>query len=282
MQNKKKTPKGASPKKPVWVVCIKQVPREPVFKKKGNSFHMAREATEGILNPHDRFALDFALECKAAGGGKIVVMTMGPPQAEEALREALAFGADQAILLSDPAFAGADTLATACTLAAAIRKIKNYRLILCGAKTMDSDTGQVGPQIAEFLDLPMAAYVDALTCKPEASGTLRVERTLDGFREKLLLELPALITIAGRRKKDKSPLSLRSVEEAFSDPSITHWTLKDLDLSPGRVGEKGSATEAKEYAYLKRSRSGEIFQGKPSEAADKIIAALIEHNSLGG
>ncbi len=270
--------KNVKPLKPTWVVCIKQVPRDPVFKKIGDTFHIAREKTEGILNPHDRFSLDFALDLKKKAGGNIVVMTMGPPQAEDALREGIAYGADKGILLSDPGFAGADTLATAYTLAAAIRKLGDYSLILCGAQTLDSDTGQVGPQLAEFLDLPMVAYVNKLAYKQDA---LRVERRMDGLHEKLLVKLPALVTVASRKEKTRT-LSLGAVEEAFTDLDVSHWTQKDLALSPSLVGLQGSATRAKEYAYLKRSRSGEVFQGKPGEAADKIIAEMIKQNILGG
>ncbi len=264
--------------KPTWVVCIKQVPRDPVFKKIGDTFHIAREKTEGILNPHDRFALNFAMQLKNKAGGEIVVITMGPPQAEEALREGIAYGADKAILLSDPNFAGADTLATAYTLAAGIRKLNSYALILCGAQTLDSDTGQVGPQLAEFLDLPMVAYVDDMSYKQDA---LRVERRMDGLHERLLVPFPALITVTGGQQK-ATALSLGSVEEAFTDIAISRWSQKDLDLAPSRIGFNGSATMAKEYAYWNRSRSGETFQGKPGEAADKIIAEMIKHNILGG
>lgn len=264
--------------KPTWVVCIKQVPREPVFKRTGDAFQIDRARTEGILNPYDRRAIELALSLKEKQGGDVVTLSMGPPQAEEALRETLAFGVDKAVLLSDPAFAGADTLATAYTLAAGVRKLGRFSLILCGARTLDSDTAQVGPQMAEFLDLPMAAYVGKATCRER---TLRVERTLDGVRERLLLPLPALITVAGRMQPER-PLALGSVEEAFGEPQIVRWGGQDLDVDPGRIGWEGSATVADEYAVWKHSRSGEIIQAKPAEAADRILDILVKRNVLGG
>ena len=261
-----------------WVVCIKQVPREPVFKRTGDAYQIDRDRIEGILNPYDRQAIELAVNLKEKQGGEVVVLTMGPPQAEEALREALAFGVDRAVLLSDPAFAGADTLATAYTLAAGVRKLGHFSLILCGARTLDSDTAQVGPQIAEFLDLPMAAYVGKATCKERS---LRVERTLDGVRERLLLPLPALITVAGQMQAER-PLALSSVEEAFGKPKVQRWGRQDLEVDPGRIGWEGSATVADEYAVWKHSRSGEIIQAKPAEAADRILDILVKRNVLGG
>jgi electron transfer flavoprotein beta subunit len=264
--------------KPTWVVCIKQVPREPVFKWTGDAYQIDRDRTEGIMNPYDRGAIELAVNLKEKEGGDVVVLSMGPPQAEEALREALAFGVDRAVLLSDLDFAGADTLATAYTMAAGVRKLGHFSLILCGARTLDSDTAQVGPQIAEMLDLPMAAQVDKASCK---GPSLRVERRLDGARERLLLPLPALITVAGQMQTER-PLSLGSVEGAFGEPEIVRWGEADLDVEPGRIGWEGSATVANEYAIWKHSRSGEIMEVKPAEAADRILDVLVKRSLVGG
>jgi len=264
--------------KPNWVVCVKQVPREPVFRRTEDGLQIDRGRTDGIMNPYDRRALELAVDLKERHGGTVTVLSMGPAQAEEALREALAFGVDRAVLLSDPAFAGADTLATAHTLAAAVRKLGSVSLILCGARTLDSDTAQVGPQMAEILDLPMAAYVVKAFCKER---TLRVERNLDGIRERLLLPLPALITVAGRMQAAR-PLSLGSVEGAFGEPEVARWARQDLEVDPGRIGWQGSATVADEYAIWKRPRSGEIIQASPAEAVNRILEVLVRHNVLGG
>jgi len=262
---------------PTWVVCLKQVPREPVFKRTGDSFQLDRERVEGILNPYDRSALEAARTLKGEAGGSVVAVTMGPPAAEEVLREAMALGADRAVLLTDPEFAGADTLATAHVLAAAVRKLDRFDLILCGARTLDSDTGQVGPQLAELLDVPMAAYVLSVALRKDE---LRVERRLDGTREKLAIKLPALITVEGQARI-KDPVSLKLLEQAFLERSITRWTREDLAVDPSCVGWTGSATRAKEYRVIERKRSGEVLECGTGEAVDRILSILMDRNILG-
>jgi electron transfer flavoprotein beta subunit len=260
-----------------WVVCIKQVPRDPVFKRVENYFKVDRDRTEGILNPADRDALDVARDLKAAAGGWIVAISMGPPQADEVLREALACGADRAVLLSDPCFAGADTLATALTLAAAVKKLGKVSLVLCGSRTLDSDTGQVGAQLAEMLDVPMASNVDRVSCR---KNSLRVERRLDGLRESLEIPFPALIAVE-RQQKKPAATSLQAMEKAFDDLPVDRWTRKELGLDPAEVGWEGSATWARDFAYWKKKRSGEKLEGDVEEAADRILSILLERNTLG-
>jgi len=259
-----------------WVVCVKQVPREPVFKRVDTYFRVDRDRTEGILNPADRDALEMARELREKHGGRIVAISMGPPQAEEVLREALACGADRAVLLSDPAFAGADTLATARTLAAAIRKLGGFSLVLCGARTLDSDTGQVGPQLAEMLDIAMASRADRVSCR---EGSLRVERRMDGFRETLEMPLPALLTVE-RLQRTPAAVSLQSLERAFDGLPVERWTREDLGLEPGEVGWEGSATWAKDVCLWERKRSGERVEGDVQTAVDRILSVLLEHNTL--
>jgi len=261
-----------------WIVCVKQVPREPLFKRVGDYFKVDRDRTEGILNPGDRDALDLARELKEAAGGRITAVSMGPPQAEEVLREALACGADRAVLLSDPAFAGADTLATARTLAAAVRRLGAYSLVLCGARTLDSDTGQVGPQLAEELDIPMASRVDRVVCRASA---LRLERRIDGVRERLEMPLPALVTVDRPRRNPSVP-SLRSLEAAFGSLTVDRWTAADLGVDPARVGWAGSATWARDFAYWTKKRAGERVEGDTAEAVERILSALLERNLLDG
>jgi len=260
-----------------WVVCVKQVPREPVFKRVDTYFKVDRDRTEGILNPADRHALETARELKERHGGRIVAISMGPPQADDVLREALACGADRAVLLSDPAFAGADTLATARTLAAAIRKLGGFSLVLCGSRTLDSDTGQVGPQLAEMLDLPMASGVDRVVLR---GGSLRVERRMDGFRERLEMPLPALLAVE-RRERTVAAVSLKALEEAFGGLPVERWTREDLGLDPCDVGWEGSATWARDVSLWEKKRSGERVDGDVEKAADRILSVLLEHNTLG-
>lgn len=262
---------------PAWIVCVKQVPREPVFKRSAGFLQMDRERTEGVLNPDDRAALDKALQIRREHGGRIVAVSMGPPAAEAVLRETLAAGADEAVLLSDPAFAGADTLATAQTLAAGIRRIPGWRLVLCGSRTLDSDTGQVGPQLAEFLDLPMATRVVKIELR---KGEVLVERLLDGFRERLAMDMPALLTVRGDNQR-LAALSLRALEDSFESRTVTRWGLKDLDLDAACVGWEGSPTRANEYALWQRHRSGEKLEAKTAEAVERILSALADRNVLG-
>ena len=179
--------------KPKWVVCIKQVPREPVFKRTADAYQIDRDRTEGIMNPYDRQAIELALNLKEKQGGEVVVLSMGPSQAEEALREALAFGVDKAVLLSDPEFAGADTLATAYTLASGVRKLGPFSLILCGARTLDSDTAQVGPQTAEKLGVPQITCAERIL--ELADGRVTVRRRIDGGYQVLRSPLPVLLTV---------------------------------------------------------------------------------------
>lgn len=263
---------------PTWIVCVKQVPCEPVFKRSAGFLQMDRQRTEGILNPEDRTALEKAIEIRRKHGGKVVAVSMGPPAAEAVLRETLAAGADEAVLLSDPAFAGADTLATAYTLAAGIRRIPGWMLILCGSRSLDSDTGQVGPQLAEFLDLPMATRVVKLELH---KGEVVVERLLDGFRERLVMALPALVTVRGHGRTQTAALSLRALEESFGDRSVTRWGLRNLGLDAASVGWEGSPTRAKEYEVWQRRRSGERVEAKTSEAVERILSVLADRNLLG-
>ena len=260
-----------------WVVCVKQVPREPVFRRVDTYFKVDRDRTEGILNPADRDALEMAREMKERHGGRIVAVSMGPPQAEEALREALACGADRAVLLTDPAFAGADTLATARTLAAAIRRLGRFTLVLCGGRTLDSDTGQVGPQLAEVLGVPMASGVDRVACR---GGSVRVERRMDGFRERLEMPLPALVSVE-RKEKAAAAVSLQALEQAFGGLPVERWTREDLGLDPREVGWAGSATWARDISPWEKKRSGERVHGDAEEAADRILSILLERNALG-
>src|SRR5574340_1550543 len=158
------------------IVCIKQVPDTQEVRLDPVTHTLKREGIAAIINPFDLYALEEGLRVKDAQGGTVTVITMGPPQAEAALREALGFGADAAVLLSDRAFAGADTWATALTLARAVDKLGGADLIFCGKQAIDGDTAQVGPMLATILNIPYAAWVRKLSF---ADGNLTVERLLD-------------------------------------------------------------------------------------------------------
>ena len=175
------------------VVCIKQVPMVSELPWNPKTGTLKRELAEGMMNPACAHALEAALQIRSRHGGNITAITMGPPMAEEVLYEAMAVGADHGILLSDPAMAGGDTYATSYTLARTIEKqCPDFDLVLCGCFTSDSETAQVGPQLAEELDIPAAAYVEQL----EINGRkVRMQRISDNFLEIMEMKLPGLVTI---------------------------------------------------------------------------------------
>jgi electron transfer flavoprotein beta subunit len=233
-------------------VCIKQVPDTPNIRMDKERMSIIRDGVESIVNPLDAVALDAALALRDEEGGKVVVLTMGPPQSEEALREALAAGADEAILISDPRFAGADTLATSRTLAKAISRLSPFPdIIFCGKQSIDSDTGHVGPQIAEELDLPQACGVMEIHTE---GSSLIVRQVSDGFLNTLRVTLPALLTVSHELSVPRF-LPFGDIERAFSTGRIavggwrtwdwrrTRWGLQDRPQrfcdSTGRRPNKG-------------------------------------------
>jgi electron transfer flavoprotein beta subunit len=195
---------------------------------------------------------------------------MGPPQAEEALREAISLGVDEAILLSDRAFAGADTLATACALAAAINKLGQYDLIICGRQTIDGDTGQVGPELAEMLGVAFVALVSQMD--EIADGHLRVQRVVDDGDEVIEAPLPAVITVEKEINLPRLP-SLRGITRSKS-AVIPVWTARDLGVDEGMVGLAGSATTVAKLFSPQRTCQGEIFQGELENQVDCLVSKL--------
>ena len=202
------------------VVCIKQVPgtTEVGIDPKTNT--LVREGVKSILNPFDAYALEEGVRIEEQHGGKVTAISMGPPQAEEALRDAIAAGADEAILLSDGAFAGSDTLATSFVLAKACAKIADYDLIICGRQTIDGDTGQVGPELAENLGIPFVAYVSKI--EEIKDGRMRVRRMIEEGYEVIEMSLPGVITVVKEINVPRLP-SLRGMAKAKSI-EIPVWT----------------------------------------------------------
>jgi electron transfer flavoprotein alpha/beta subunit len=253
------------------VVCIKQVPDAPSIRMDKNRMTIIREGVESIINPLDAVALDAALALKHKGSAEVIVMTMGPPQSEEALREALASGADQAVLITHPCFAGADTLATSHTLARAISRLEPFPdLILCGRQSIDSDTGHVGPQIAEELDLPQACGVTEIHLE---ENSLVVRQVSDGFLNTLRVDLPALLTVSYELSVPRD-LPLGEIERAFSGRDVVRWGLADLHLEKEEVGLEGSATKVLRLFRPPPRRGGEILAGSSQEMVDRLLDKL--------
>ncbi|MFC1949324.1 electron transfer flavoprotein subunit beta/FixA family protein [Chloroflexota bacterium] len=252
------------------LVCLKQVPGTTKVDINPETNTLVRQGIENIINPFDTYALEEGVRLKERYGGNVTVITMGPSQAEEALREAISLGADEAILIADRAFAGSDTLATSYTLSKAIDKIKDYDLIICGRQTIDGDTAQVGPEIAEMLGLPFVSYVSQV--KEIENGRIRVQRMIEDGHEEIETSLPALITVTKEINVPRLP-SLRGKLKAKS-VDIPIWDDKELDVDEDKVGHSGSPTRVIKIFYPQRVRSGEMLEGNPDEQVDNLISRL--------
>lgn len=251
------------------VVCIKQVPETTEVRVDPKTNALLREGVKSVVNPFDENAIEAALGLKEAHGGKVTVITMGPPQAEEALRQALAMGAEEAVLLTDAAFRGSDTLATSYALAAAIRKLGGADLVICGKQAIDGDTGQVGPGLAERLGLPQITFAISLEI---TDGRLRARRVLDDFFEVVEVKLPAVVTVVKQINEPRFP-SMRNVLKA-KRAAITQWGAADLAADPTQTGFDGSPTQVIKVWPPERRAGGQMLEGEPEEAAGKLAAII--------
>ncbi len=254
------------------VVCLKQVPGTTEVKIAPETNTLIRQGIKNIVNPFDTYALEEGVRIKERYGGKVTVISMGPPQAEEVLRGAISTGADEAILLSDAAFAGADTLATAYTLSRAINRLEQYDIVICGRQTMDGDTGQVGPELAEMLRIPFVAYVSNI--EEVNSEYMRVQRMVEEGHEVIEAPLPAVITVVKEINTPRLP-SLRGLARAKS-AVIPVWTAEELGVDKNMVGLSGSATRVIKIFFPQRVHHGEIFQGDEESQVDRLIDKLRE------
>ncbi len=254
------------------VVCIKQVPDTKNVRIDPDTHTLVRQGVESIINPFDLFAVEAALQIKDASSATITVITMGPPQAEEALREVLSRGVDAALLLSDRAFAGADTWATSITLSAAIRKLGNVDLILCGKQAVDGDTAQVGPEVATLLDIPYATFVKKM--EPLDSQHLKVTRQTDEGTEVWKLSTPALITVIKEVGEPRLP-SLRHKMRA-KKAAIPVWGIAELGLDANDVGLCGSFTQVVRVFSPPRRTDRVIIEGSLEEQVEQLYRYLKE------
>jgi electron transfer flavoprotein beta subunit len=258
------------------IVCIKQVPEVMDVRLDNGSWKIVRDGVPSMINPFDLHAIEAAITIKELYGGKVTVLTMAPPQGEEAILEALAMGADRGVLLSDSSFSGADTLATSHTLARAIMKLEPFDLIICGTQTIDSGTAQVGAQIAEELELPYLSNV----IRWEMEGDrLVIERSLDGFIETFDCMLPALITISRKANRPRYP-SFASIERVTRAGEIIRWGINDLGVDRGEVGVSGSATIVKEVYEIQKRRKIKFLKGEPEEIVELLIKWMEERHLI--
>ncbi len=254
------------------IVCIKQVPdTEELGKVKINpaTNTLKREGVSSIINPFDENAIEEALRLREKKGGEVTVLSMGPPQAEEALRKTLAMGADKAILLSDKTLAGADTLATSYTLAMAIKQLGKFDLILCGKQSIEGDTAQVGPGIAEWLSIPQLTYIRKLEVN---DNKVRAERVLEDSFEVVETSLPCLVTVTKDINEPRYP-SLRGLLKAKKE-EIPIWGCHNLSVERKRVGADGSPTQVIKIFTPQPPGKGEILSGEISEVADRLIREI--------
>ncbi len=254
------------------IVCIKQVPETQEVRLDPVTHTLKREGIKAIINPFDLYALEEALRIKDSRGAQVTVITMGPPQAEAALREALGYGADAAVLLSDKNFAGADTWATALTLAQAIEKLGGADLIFCGKQAIDGDTAQVGPMLATILEMPYAAWARKLSFGED--GALTVERLLDHGYDAVEVRLPALITVVKEINEPRVP-SCKAKLKAKKEP-IPVWGLADLGLAPESVGLAGSFTQVVKVCPPPPRGTSETWTGAPADLAARLWQRLKE------
>lgn len=262
-----------------FVVCVKQVPDTTEVRVDPETNTLIREGVPAIVNPLDLYAVEEALILKEQAGGEVIAISMGPPQAEEALREVISMGIDKAILISDPRFAGADTWATSLTLAAAIRKIGDYDIIFTGKQAADGDTAQVGPGIAEFLDIPQATFVRKVEGLDPEKRTIRLQSMWEEGSECLELPLPCLVTTVKELNEPRLP-SLRGKLTA-KKTEIPVWGLDDLDVEEKEVGLTGSPTQVIKVFPPPPRAEGELFaDAEPAEAARIIADKLTEKGLL--
>ena len=252
------------------VVCLKQVPGTTEVKIDPVKNTLIRQGIKNIVNPFDTYALEEGVRLKERFGGKVTALSMGPPQAIEMLREAITVGADEAVLLSDVAFAGADTWATSYTLGKAMRKLGNIDLVICGRQTIDGDTGQVGPELAEMMGVPFIAYVSKV--EEIKDSLLRVQRMVEDGYETIEAHLPAVITVVKEINKPRLP-SLRGQMKAKS-AQIPTWTASDIGIEKEKAGLAGSATQVVKIFFPQRVHRAEMLKGESSAQVDALIERL--------
>ncbi|MBO6050466.1 MAG: electron transfer flavoprotein subunit beta/FixA family protein [Bacteroidales bacterium] len=257
------------------VVCIKQVPDTTEIKINPATGTLIRDGVPSIMNPDDKGGLEMALRLKDQYGAEVTVITMGPPQADAILREAFAMGVDRAILLTDRAFAGADTLATSNALAGALRCL-DYDLVIGGRQAIDGDTAQVGPEMAEHLGLPQISYVTGL--EYDGKNTLTVKKETEEGYQMLSVEMPCVLTVLATANKARY-MTVSGIMDAF-EKEVEIWTAAKIDIAPEKLGLKGSPTRVKKSFTKAQKGAGETFEVDAEEGVNIIINKLKEKHII--
>jgi electron transfer flavoprotein beta subunit len=257
------------------IVCIKQVPGTTQVRINPETNTLIREGVEAIINPFDENAIECALQLRDKNGGKVTVITMGPPQAANALKDAIALGADEAVLLSDRAFAGSDTWATSYTLAQAIKKLGSYDVVVCGKQAIDGDTAQVGPGVAEFLGIPQVSFAVSAEL---VNGTMKVNRLLEETNEIVEVKTPVMLTVVKQMNTPRMP-SFKGKMKAKS-AVIPTWGAKEIEADLNNVGQKGSPTSVVKIFTPPAKGGGEMLTGSADEMVDVLVKKLRERKTV--
>ena len=254
------------------LVLIKQVPDTTDVKIDPVTNTLKREGVAAVINPFDMYAIEEALRVKERVGAdsEVVVISMGPPQAKEALKEAISMGCDSAVLLSDRKFAGSDTWATSYTLAQAIKKIGDYKVIFCGKQASDGDTAQVGPGVSTHLDVPQVTYVKKIEQIDTEKATL--ERMTEEGYDIIETPLPAVFTVVKEINEPRLP-SLKGKMRA-KKAEVPVWTAEDIGCVEGKIGLDGSPTRVVKVFTPSPREGGQMLTGEPDEIAVKVAGIL--------
>ncbi|MBW1681483.1 MAG: electron transfer flavoprotein subunit beta/FixA family protein [Deltaproteobacteria bacterium] len=257
------------------VVAIKQVPDTSEIRIDPKTGNLIREGVESIINPDDRHAIEAALQIREKLGGRVIGISMGPPQAIDAISEALALGIDKGVLLVDKYFAGADTWATSFTLGRAVEKIGNWDLIICGHQAIDGDTAQVGPQLAEYLNIPQVTYV--MDIEETTDKKIVVKRMAGNAYERIECPLPALITVMRELNEPRFPRFDWLVNACQEKAPIEIWNAADLGVKAEEVGLQGSLTNVINTFSPKTERRGKILEGTAEQIVEDLVKILKEN-----
>lgn len=257
------------------VVCIKQVPDTNEVKIDPVKGTLIREGVPSIMNPDDKAGLEAALRLKDEHGAKVTVISMGPPQADEVLREAFAMGADEAYLITDRAFGGADTWATSCTLAAAVSKL-DYDLIITGRQAIDGDTAQVGPEMAEHLDIPNVSYAQEIKLEGDEVVVLR---QYEDRSHRLRVKMPCLITALSELNEPRY-MTPGGIFDAYREKEVGVWTRDDVPVEDSNIGLKGSPTKVNKSFPKAVKEPGMKIEKGVEESVQFILDKLKEEYIL--
>lgn len=258
------------------IVCIKQVPAKIKIEIDPKTGTLASGGVDRAINPPDLYALEEGIRIKEKTKGRVTVLTVGPPKADESLKEAIGYGADEAVLLSDPAFEGSDTWATSHILAKAIGKIGQFDLVVCGKQSIDGETGQVGPMLAEAMGVPFISLVNKI--EELGQGSIKVLRMSDEGHQSIEMTLPGVITVVKEINVPRIP-SLRGLMAA-KKAAVPVWNAGELGVDPAAVGASGSPTRVAKVFFPQRASQGEMLQGNPEGQVEQLVEKLRQTRAI--